>query len=89
MNEGTSDPNDLIMLPVVFLLVLAVAALVFWLIRRFGPRPTTASVPPVPPAPRLELAEAVQVLRGAGIDTDEALGPWLVEARGYATPDEL
>ncbi|GAA3211389.1 hypothetical protein [Actinocorallia longicatena] len=81
MSEGTSQPSDLMMLPVVFLAVLAVAAVVFWLMGRFGPRTPVVTAVPEPPLPRPALPDALTTLREAGVDTDALLGPWLAGAR--------
>jgi hypothetical protein len=87
--EGTSDPSDLVMLPIAFLIVLAVATAVYFLIRRFGPQPPPPPAPPEQAAHRPDVPDAVRTLREAGLNTDALLGPWLVAARGYDPADEL
>lgn len=77
-DDGTSNPADLLLFPLVFVLVLVLAATLLWLVRRMFPR---EPAPPEPVTSPLTVPEAVEHLRKAGLDTDELLGPWLAEAR--------
>ncbi|GAB3655428.1 hypothetical protein GCM10027589_14620 [Actinocorallia lasiicapitis] len=91
--DGQSEAADLVMLPIAFLIVLAVATAVFFLVRKFGPQSAAAPEQRVAvqvPAPRsADLGSALRTLHDAGVDTDELLGPWLADARGYAHRDGL
>ena len=79
--EGTSDPADLMLFPVLFVLALLGAALAAWLIRRLNPR---AAKEPDPGPVRLSADDAVRQLESAGLDLPELLGDWLPVIRQRA-----
>jgi hypothetical protein len=82
--DGASDPADLMLFPLLFVLTLLVAAVATWLIHRLFPRPVKAPAPdPVP----LSADDAVLQLEEAGLDLHDLLGDWLpaVSQRAGAT----
>jgi hypothetical protein len=79
--DGASDPADLMLFPVLFVLALLGAAAAAWLIRRLNPRAVREPDPvPVP----LSTDDAVRQLESAGLDLPELLGDWLPAIRQRA-----
>jgi hypothetical protein len=72
--DGASDPADLVLFPLLFVLVLLAASMAAWLIRRLFPRAAKA---PDPDPVRLSVDDAVLQLESAGLDLPDLLGDWL------------
>ena len=79
--DGTSDPADLMLFPVLFVLALLGSTVAAWLIRKLN-RPSVKE--PGPGPVRLPVDDAVRQLESAGLDLPELLGDWLPAIRQRA-----
>ncbi|MEO3785003.1 hypothetical protein ABGB12_16820 [Actinocorallia sp. B10E7] len=79
IEDGASLPADLMILPLLFVVTFLLVTAVFAGWRRLTGRGRTAPVPGE--RQPMGVPAAVSRLRAAGLDPDELLGPWLLEAR--------